>query len=342
MDFASPDFLKESNSVASSPIPIPSPKITTLKALNEIVPVYILTANVESAACNTLQQLFQSPIFDIQVANIAVPVNYSVGTLERRKSEELYRFLWVLKHAQKKGSSHFIVLKDTCVTNSDARSVEDVINTAIQSQPFDLCYLSNWLDRCDLYNNVTQLGTKGTFIAQSHSPHGFQALLISRNGAELLLGKKSTSSGDVIDFTAPAAQEMHQRIVNKELKAISVWPNLFDYNILLAERSSDYLKGVPCVTAEQTDLQNTIHCPNAEQTQQDINFFQRLTGAYDAITTTNKTGPNLSTKIPNPSSNPSVPATPSGTRPFWWLVLLLIILFIFCLIICCCCWARRY
>lgn len=89
--------------------------------------------------------------------------------------------------------SYVIVCKDTAVAVATSRTIYDVIEKTIEhsstsnANQFDIFYLANWADRCDLYTNERNVGERGLVIVNTVSPNGALCLMFSPEGRKKFL-----------------------------------------------------------------------------------------------------------------------------------------------------------
>lgn len=226
------------------------------------VTVYILTDDSECPSVVSLNKLFLTNPFKIEIVTQKTPhdlltsiANYS----EERRSQidESHRVAWCLKESAQKCPGDFIlILKDSSVTHASAGSIESIIQKIITSGKWHLCYLCKWMDRCDIYSDKKEIHGRSAILAKTQAPHGIQALLISPEGRDILLGEKPMKNGKLMNSIASGKfgheseglnSTLTEFILKGYLDAICVVPNLFDFDITKATKSSDYLKAMECL-----------------------------------------------------------------------------------------------
>lgn len=224
--------------------------------------VYILTDDPECNAVKHLNKLFESDIFSIKTVTQKLPQNEITSKYsEERRShmEESHRVSWCLKDSLAKHNKDFIlIIKDTSVTHASGKTIDGIIRKIVESSgshsdknKFHLCYLCKWMDRCDIYSDKREINGKSTILAKTQAPHGIQALLISPHGRDILLGNKHMKNGKSIvpglfekENMSPVLTEF---ILKGYIDAITIVPNLFDFDVNKAVRNSDYLKTIECL-----------------------------------------------------------------------------------------------
>ena len=242
---------------------------------NPRVVVYLLTSNVESARTSRAQSLFDSNLYDVNLVNVTPP-----NDLKNRDKNSLEnnRFQWALQDAATKyPNSYVIIAKDTSVSSGSANRIASIVSAAINANnkrkhPWDIFYLCNWEDRCDLYNEKQPITDMTTVLVDSLSPHGLQAVMFSPHGRDKVLGRKQLANGSTFpilqDNTYSAAsldEGLNNAVKNKHLTAISAVPNVVEYDVTAARGDDDYRKLNRCLT-------------NATNSSNNSSNFQQVTG----------------------------------------------------------------
>ncbi len=214
------------------------------------IPVYILTSDTSSEHVLRLRELFDSPVFEVYVADITIPNNnLATKNISQEKALELYRFLYSLDHAAGKyPTSHVLVIKDTSKSDSSPEYIANTlswINTNNRSS--DIIYLAKWLDKCEKYQKRRRVPNTMTDLIQSTSPKGTQALFFSPNGRDVLLGKNAMRNSQPFKVTdKPLGETLTQEIEKGNLVSEVASPSLFNYDVLQSKKQADLLKNNEC------------------------------------------------------------------------------------------------
>jgi len=207
------------------------------------IPVYIISDS-GTPRDNVTQQVFADPTFNVITPSIpALPVN------NKNINFETYQVYWVLADAYKNyPNSAIIITKNTSVSTANPASVANITISAMNSGQFDLLYLSRWLDRCELLTDKTQVNDTGAFTAKTMSPNGMQCILFSTNGRDILLGNTTMKNGNkfVASNASSLSDQLNGQIYNGNITAFAVTPNLIEYDIQAADKSTDYIKTQEC------------------------------------------------------------------------------------------------
>lgn len=209
-------------------------KFSRPKKYTSKIQVYILTRDEKTKSYDAISSLFCRDYFDVYPTTLK-GVHKSNLLIKTLKNALINK--WVL------------YIKDDSITNAGSDTVRDVICKAIEwhdkGQKWDLFYLSKWLDRCDLYtkNHKLILRLHNSWITQTHSPNGEQAILFSPGGVKRVLGLIKSENGKYI---SQKHGNITQEIENGSLVAVAITPNLFSFDVLNAKSISDLAKTSEC------------------------------------------------------------------------------------------------
>src|SRR3984885_4725488 len=92
-------------------------------------------------------------------------------------------------------SSCVLLIKDSSVTHADSETLSRVLGQVASHPQWDVAYLCKWQDRCDLYSDRTVVDGTMAVLARTVSPKGFQAVMVSPAGRDLLLGQSPLPAG---------------------------------------------------------------------------------------------------------------------------------------------------
>nr|QBK89556.1 MAG: glycosyltransferase family 25 [Pithovirus LCPAC001] len=223
------------------------------------VEVYISTAEPESLRVKDLSVLFKSSLFNVHITTIP---NSSV-VLNSNFDIESYRLFELLKKSPKK--SYVLILKDNSITTSSSHNLDTIVKSIITENNWDLCYLSFWLDRCDLYGrnhfNPIKIPGINSYLTKSSSPNGIQALMFSPNGKNIALGIIKMRNGQFFTPHSSASNSFRENIEKGAINALVVLPTVFSYDILQSKSVSDLAKLSMCrrpnVVVNSTNIPGT-------------------------------------------------------------------------------------
>jgi hypothetical protein len=219
------------------------------------VNVYIISMlppdepNGISAQAKRLYELFASPIFQTTILKLdQTPNNIRTDYpgFNTDAKNELYRFILSLKDGAKTNNP-VLYITDTSITDADAATIEAIV-TSLLTNEWDVCYLSKWLDSCDLYTEKKQINSNGTILVNAVNPHGLQAILVrpDRFIVQQNTGEVSLKDGTKIEFENTISQTLQKLISNKKIIATTVSPNLFSVDPSTIERKEDWVKLNEC------------------------------------------------------------------------------------------------
>lgn len=216
------------------------------------VPVYLLSANPEEARSSTVKSFFRHPMFTLNEVYIEPPTEYRhrlIGSnLSRKHFLEAHRLNWCLRQAKERyPNDHVIVIKDSSVCHADAETVAEIIGAAIEAGGWDVCYLCRWLDRCDLYTERKPVLGRSTLIVKTQAPQGFQAIMFSPEGRDIILGEKDLRvGGKFTPVRKPIGHQLSETIARGGLNATCIVPNLIQFDISAAKSPNDHMKLSEC------------------------------------------------------------------------------------------------
>jgi hypothetical protein len=215
------------------------------------IPVYILPTDTPDGTKSLVDLFWKSKLFKV----IEVPPQMkNIGLSDA--ATEADQVIDSLKSARKCFPDDYcIIIKDTSVTNSTTDEIVKIVLTAIDlnrdhrgcvMHKWQMCYLSRWLDRCDLYREEAEI--KGvTKIVKTLSPFGIQAIMFSPEGRDIVLGKKKMRNGKYFPpISLPLGDQFNENIGEENINAICVVPNLFEFNVMMATNELDFLKLSEC------------------------------------------------------------------------------------------------
>lgn len=199
--------------------------------------VYILETDKKEKSCFLKNFFEESSLFKV----IIVPYKKLKG-----ETEECAIYKILNKSYQKYKNNYCILVKNTSVTNSSIDIVDNIVSKAIslnetptnKSSIWNLCYLCKWLDRCDLY--VPQGKIDGIVkIVKTMSPFGLQTIMFSPTGRDMIIGKTKMLNDMYFmvdnDTVENLDTQLNLDIGEENINATCIIPNLFEYNVLLAE-----------------------------------------------------------------------------------------------------------
>lgn len=215
-----------------------------------IIPVYILPTQTPSTSTHLYRLFRESKLFHvvrhhckgstIGISDVVTEANQVVDALENARCYY--------------PNNYCIIIKDTSVTNSTIYEIEDIILAAIElnrnnckKDNWELCYLSKWLDRCDLYETLRKINGVPK-IVKTFSPLGIQSIMFSPKGRDIVLGMRKMKNGEYFTpISPPLGDQLNQNIGLENISATCIIPNLFDFNVMLSQADSlDVLKLSEC------------------------------------------------------------------------------------------------
>lgn len=173
-------------------------------------------------------------------------------------------------------SSYTIICKDTAISTSTSETILNVIETAMETCSFDLFYLAKWMDRCDQFSNMRDVGDQGMKIVDTVSPNGFLCIMFSPKGKEKFLQvfpPFETEDCKANPITKqPLGQVLNSRISMRNSKAyldesrptsakrfsaITCHPSIINFDITKRRHDIETLKTVECREIPKEDTTKT-------------------------------------------------------------------------------------
>ena len=222
-----------------------------------IVNVYINSTlppdetNGISAQSKRLFDLFSSPLFQttiLKLDQIPNQIKTAYPKFSEESLAELYRFMLSLKDGSK-NNEPILYITDTSITDADSATL-DAITASLLTNEWDVCYLSKWLDACDMYGEKKQINKNGTVLVNAVNPHGIQALMVrpDRFKVDISSGQVSLKDGTKIEFEGDLTKTLQKLIAGKKILATTVSPNLFNVDPQTIVEKKDWVKLNECQT----------------------------------------------------------------------------------------------
>jgi hypothetical protein len=222
-----------------------------------IVNVYINSTlppdepNGISAQSKRLYDLFSSPLFQttiLKLDQIPSQIKNNFPKFSEESLSELYRFILTLKDGSKT-KDPILYITDSSITDADSATIEAIV-TSLLTNEWDVCYLSKWLDSCDLYGEKKPISKNGTVLVNAVNPHGIQALMVrpDRFAVDISSGQVSLKDGTKIEFEGDLTKTLQKLIAGKKILATTVSPNLFNVDPQTISDKKDWVKLNECQT----------------------------------------------------------------------------------------------
>jgi hypothetical protein len=213
----------------------------------ESIVVYIVQDNPRLDRRTVVKSFFRSDIYTVVLPSIDYnPQKESVRSVEAHY--EAYQMGWCLLDAKEQYPSHSILfIKDSCLCTASQEAIDDIVLHYHQRRDdFDVGYLCKWEDKCHLHSQKESLKDMDAYIAKTVSPHGLQALLITPSGRDILIGQKPMKNGYFFKPEMSLSLHLNREIVDGNVDALCVVPNLFAYDLRLVQTNDDFLKANEC------------------------------------------------------------------------------------------------
>lgn len=147
-----------------------------------------------------------------------------------------------LKYANE--HEYTLICLDKLVSLCDSRQVYDYLEYIIENINFDIFYLANWADRCDLYSDIHEVDNFK--IVKTLSPHGTSCLLFSPSGRELFLKHVKNTTRHTIDTILNTNNHL--------FRTYTSLPCIVEFDILKRNSDLEFVK-----VCKAREVPSTIH-----------------------------------------------------------------------------------
>lgn len=212
--------------------------------------VYILSKDPSSIQTNLVKSHFSNPLFD----PVVIKVEDTPGITSDQ--QEYNSVKSALNHAFKTDPGAFsILIKEESATTASPDSIASIVNSAIHTTGWDICYLCKWNDDCSSHSDKMHIAGSTTTIARTYYPSGIQALLFSPKGRDILRSEKKLIDGTLFKYTSGSLSDiLRNYIAERKIIADVVNPNLFEFDIAFAQSPMDYAKTHECADNSKKDI----------------------------------------------------------------------------------------
>jgi len=223
--------------------------------MEDRLPVYIITTGRRGPGTQNVSRLFQDPMFNVIVPELPTEQRTEfLAKLGQANALEATQILGVLSLSYAAAPDKpVIILKDNSVSHLTPEQITNRVKSILAlTQPFDIFYLCKWNDRCQLYTNKRNMADTNTFLAQTQAPGGFQAVLITPSGRDIILGQAMMPNNKKFKLDHPLPDQLTHEIFNGHLVAFTETPNIIDFDIRYAMSNADYVKLNECQPVKQS------------------------------------------------------------------------------------------
>lgn len=298
-------MLDDSATPTRSPVATPA-SAKRLQTPMGTVHVFVLTGDKTRVQAQLVADMFDHPMFTVALTTVKPPAHMSSD------DQEWHRMQWVMSHADRQGISTYIIVKDTSISSAPPSRFAETVQAALQAGKYDVFYLADWQDRCDLQSNRQSLADTTSGIVRTRSPHGLHAVMYTATGGDVLRGNAPMRNGRKFERTEGRSmdEQMTHEIEEGNILAGAASPPLIQYDPASARAPRDYLKTQHCVAHTPMHAPLAQPAPHLDAMMDDVPIL-----------------PELRPLAPeNGSFTDSVRTCGSGWWVWLWLVLLLIVL----------------
>lgn len=204
--------------------------------------VYILTDNPSSYEVEKLSDIFDYKNFDVHyltTKNYQDPINNrQLKSMNKYEASKKYYNKNILTRVTKAlqrsydlyDDGYTIIIKDTSICSIDPNNLYDILKNTKKFKDWDICYLTKWMDRSDLCEDIKYCDY-GIDLIRTFSPHGIQTLMFSPSGRNRILGIQPMRNGNYFTpIESSLDEKLNKCIENEDLFAVGYSTNLFIYN----------------------------------------------------------------------------------------------------------------
>jgi hypothetical protein len=229
--------------------------------------VYILTDNPKSDRVKTVKNIFSNSIFTVSIVSVLPADEKKEGSTEIKYIDneiniEYHRVMASLNDAYMHYKDNYcIVVKDTTISGTDAKTISEVASLMESKNNADIVYLCKWNDKCNLYTNKEQVMSTGSMMVKTQSPNGIQCTMFSPNGRNIVLGKKNMKNKQKFQLHKERDKDigyaLNIEILNNNIDASCMVPNLVDFDPTAAKCDKDYNKSKECEDINSNNTSST-------------------------------------------------------------------------------------
>lgn len=223
------------------------------------VRVKIIQSSDDETRSVELSKLFDPRYFDIEFIKNEIKVPESTGKLSKSEYidnhivkdilEKYVESNKITKETSKEELNNILpvlIIKDSSIPSPESTSANikaTIRKTFMVKNEFDIFYLCKWLDDCSKH---TKIDTKLKYLVRTQNPHGLQALILTPKCIMKIL--------NIIPIEVPVSfdesldKEICRLIARDELVTLATKPNLFNFDIALAQNNNEYYKMNECIT----------------------------------------------------------------------------------------------
>lgn len=203
-----------------------------IKRMNELTVVIFPTSTRDSLSrIEKIKSWFYLPLYNVTVADTNNDSNQQI-------LDVLY------SQASNQPQTSILLIKDTSMSTYTPLELHELLQEVLtRTRDFDAFYLCKWLDACQKHQTYEKHIKSRATVNYTHGPRGLQCVLLTPKGRDTLLsyypqgGKSNTKSID---------DELHDLIFNGYITALCTVPNIVEFDINAATKSSDYAKMNQC------------------------------------------------------------------------------------------------
>ena len=158
--------------------------------------------------------------------------------------------------------SYTIICKDTAISVCTAQTLYDMIEKSIDlskesKEDFDILYLGKWMDKCDKYTNVRNVGERGLKLVDTVSPNGVLCMMFTPSGKNKFFDTFDPKTNPILKATLKSPKTLghylNSMISNRKennnktvFYATTFTPNLINFNVIDRINDKELIKTIEC------------------------------------------------------------------------------------------------
>lgn len=157
---------------------------------------------------------------------------------------------------------YVIICKKNAISPFDGVKMTDYLEKIFDemSGNFDVLFLANWMDRCDLYTDIRTVTDGGLKINKTESPNGDLCILFTPSGKRKFLENFDPTTNpiyknDVKDTNKENSEKINGKTLsyylntfaqNGKFMTLTSNPPVVNFDMTTATSNAEYIKGIQC------------------------------------------------------------------------------------------------
>lgn len=142
-----------------------------------------------------------------------------------------------------------IICKKNAISHLNSERMNDLLEEIMDQEnlEFDVLFLANWMDRCDLYSDIRNIGDSGSKIARTTSPNGDLCLMFTPRGKKKMMDSFHPEKNPIIKSQGkPLGYHLTQMISVGDIDSYAADPPFINFDMNKVTNNAEYIKGIQC------------------------------------------------------------------------------------------------